>query len=41
MIPIFILQTWLLGLVSLGVVGGAVYLAYEWQQRSWGWGSSA
>jgi PAS domain S-box-containing protein len=37
MIPIFILQTWLLGLVSLGVVGGAVYLAYEWQQRSWGW----
>ena len=37
MIPIFILQTWLLGLLSLGVVGGAVYLAYEWQQRSWGW----
>ena len=37
MIPIFILQTWLLGLLSLGVVGGAVYLVYEWQQRSWGW----
>ena len=37
MIPIFILQTWLLGLLSLGFVGGAVYLAYEWQQRSWGW----
>jgi pimeloyl-ACP methyl ester carboxylesterase len=37
MIPIFILQTWLLGLLSLGVVGGAIYLAYAWQQRSWGW----
>ena len=37
MIPIFILQTWILGLLSLGVVGGAIYLAYEWQQRSWGW----
>jgi pimeloyl-ACP methyl ester carboxylesterase len=37
MIPIFILQTWLLGLLSLGFVGGAIYLAYEWQQRSWGW----
>ena len=37
MIPIFILQTWLLGLLSLGVVGGAIYFGYEWQQRSWGW----
>jgi pimeloyl-ACP methyl ester carboxylesterase len=37
MIPTFILQTWLLGLFSLGVVGGAVYFAHEWQQRSWGW----
>jgi alpha/beta hydrolase family protein len=37
MIPIFILQIWLLGLLSLGIVVGAVYLAYEWQQRSWQW----
>jgi hypothetical protein len=37
MIPIFILQTWLLGLLSLGIVGGAIYFGYEWQQRSWGW----
>jgi hypothetical protein len=37
MIPIFILQTWLLGLFSLGIVGAAVYLAHEWQQRSWVW----
>jgi alpha/beta hydrolase fold len=37
MIPTFILQTWLLGLLSLGVVVGAGYLAYEWQQRSWRW----
>ena len=29
MIPIFILQTWLLGLLSLSVIGGAVYLAHE------------
>jgi hypothetical protein len=36
MIPIFILQSWLSGLFSLGVIGGAVYLAHEWQQRSWG-----
>jgi triacylglycerol esterase/lipase EstA (alpha/beta hydrolase family) len=37
MIPIFILQTWLLGLFSLSVIGGALYLAHEWQQRSWAW----
>jgi pimeloyl-ACP methyl ester carboxylesterase len=37
MIPIFILQIWLLGLFSLGVIGGAAYLAHEWQQRSWAW----
>ena len=37
MIPVFILQTWLLGLLSLGVVGSAIYFGYEWQQRSWGW----
>jgi pimeloyl-ACP methyl ester carboxylesterase len=37
MIPTFILQTWLLGLLSLGIIGGAVYFAHEWQQRSWVW----
>lgn len=37
MIPIFILHTWLLGLLSFGIVGGAIYLGHEWQQRSWGW----
>ncbi len=37
MIPTFILWTWLLGLLSIGVVGGAAYLGREWQMRSWGW----
>ena len=37
MIPIFILHTWLFGLVSLGMIGGAVYLGHEWQRRCWGW----
>ena len=37
MIPTFILQTWLLGLLSLGIIGSAFYLAREWQQRSWVW----
>jgi hypothetical protein len=37
MIPTFILQTWLLGLFSLGIIGGALYLVHEWQQRSWRW----
>jgi pimeloyl-ACP methyl ester carboxylesterase len=37
MIPIFILQTWLLGLFSLGIIGGALYLVHGWQQRSWRW----
>jgi pimeloyl-ACP methyl ester carboxylesterase len=37
MIPIFILHTWLLGLLSLGIIGGGIYLGHEWQQRSWGW----
>lgn len=40
MIPIFILQTWLLGLLSVGVIAGAVCLGYEWQQRSWAWDSA-
>jgi pimeloyl-ACP methyl ester carboxylesterase len=40
MIPTFILQTWLLGLFSLGIIGSAIYLAHEWQQRSWMWDSA-
>jgi pimeloyl-ACP methyl ester carboxylesterase len=37
MIPTFIFQVWLLGLFSLGLIGGVVYLGHEWQQRSWAW----
>ncbi|MDB6003403.1 MAG: alpha/beta hydrolase [Prosthecobacter sp.] len=37
MIPTFILQMWLLGVVSLGLLGGAIYAGREWQERSWGW----
>lgn len=37
MIPTFILQVWLLGLLSFGILGGAIYLGWEWQRRSWGW----
>src|SRR3569623_2439274 len=37
MTPVFILQIWFMGLLSLGIVGGAVYAAHEWQGRSWGW----
>ncbi len=37
MIPTFIFQVWLLGLFSFGLIGGGIYLAHEWQQRSWAW----
>lgn len=37
MIPIFLLQTWLLGLISIGFVAGAAYFGHEWTQRSWVW----
>lgn len=37
MIPTLILHTWLLGLLSLGVVSGAIYLGHKWQERCWGW----
>jgi hypothetical protein len=37
MIPTFILQMWLFGLVSLGLLGGVIWLVHEWQQRSWVW----
>jgi pimeloyl-ACP methyl ester carboxylesterase len=37
MIPTFIFQVWILGLFSVGLIGGMIYLAHEWQQRSWEW----
>ncbi|MEA3212396.1 MAG: hypothetical protein QOE70_5453 [Chthoniobacter sp.] len=37
MIPTFIFQIWFLGLFSIGLIGGVLYLAHEWQQRSWSW----
>lgn len=37
MIPTFILQIWLLGLTSLGIVTGGIILAREWSIRSWRW----
>ena len=39
MIPIFIFQTWIFGLLSLGIIGGSIYLGHEWQRRSWSWDS--
>ncbi len=35
MIPPLIITTWLLGLLSFGIIGSAVYLLYEWYQRVW------
>lgn len=35
MIPSFILFTWLWGLLSLGLLGGAIYVLWDWYQRSW------
>lgn len=35
MIPSFILAMWLWGLLSLGAVGGGLYLVWEWYQRAW------
>ena len=35
MIPPLIIITWLLGLLSFGIIGSAVYLLYEWYQRVW------
>ncbi|WP_063768676.1 alpha/beta hydrolase [Verrucomicrobium sp. BvORR034] len=37
MIPTLILQTWLLSLMSLGIVGAAAYFGNKWQQACWGW----
>jgi pimeloyl-ACP methyl ester carboxylesterase len=35
MIPSLIITSWLLGLLSFGILGGAIYLLYEWYQRAW------
>jgi pimeloyl-ACP methyl ester carboxylesterase len=35
MVPSLIISTWLLGLLSFGIAGGAIYLLYEWYQRAW------
>ena len=37
MVPSFILQIWLLGLSSVGLITGAGFLAREWSVRSWIW----
>lgn len=34
-IPTFILSLWFLGLLSLGLIGGGIYLLWEWYQRVW------
>lgn len=34
-IPTFILSFWLTGLLSLGLIGGGLYLLWEWFQRAW------
>ena len=35
MIPTFILQTWVIGLLSAGILAGAIYSGHEWVKRSW------
>lgn len=40
MVPTFIFQVWLLGLLSVGFIAGLIYLTHEWQQRSWMWDSA-
>ena len=35
MIPTTIIPIWFSGLLSLGIIGGAVYLLREWYQTSW------
>jgi pimeloyl-ACP methyl ester carboxylesterase len=34
-IPAFILSLWFFGLLSLGLIGGGLYLLWEWFQRAW------
>ncbi len=35
MIPSLIIVTWLLGLFSFAMIGGAIYLLYDWYQQVW------
>lgn len=35
MVPSLIILIWFLGLLSLAITGGAIYLLYEWYQRVW------
>lgn len=35
MIPTAIILIWFSGLLSLGIIGGAVYLLYQWYQTAW------
>jgi pimeloyl-ACP methyl ester carboxylesterase len=35
MIPSLILFVWLWGLLSVGLLGGGIYLAWAWYQRAW------
>lgn len=37
MIPSFIVQIWLLAIVSIGLIASAAYLAHRWLERSWSW----
>jgi len=37
MIPVFILSTWLLSLLSIGILAAAIFSIHEWQEHSWVW----
>ncbi len=37
MIPTFIINVWLLALLSFGIIAGSAYLGHQWYHRSWGW----
>ena len=35
MLPAVIISVWLSGLLAFGIIGGGVYLTYEWYRRAW------
>ncbi len=35
LIPIFIIAMWLWGLFAVGLIGGALYLGWQWYERAW------
>jgi pimeloyl-ACP methyl ester carboxylesterase len=35
MLPVLIISVWLAGLLSFGIIGGGIYLSYEWYRRAW------